>query len=86
MGLDTVELVIRVEKEFAIDIPNAEAARLVTVGDLHGYVVEALRRQGRIESSDGVYEQLRDIICYELSVKPEDVIPSARFVDDLGAA
>jgi acyl carrier protein len=85
MGLDTVELVIRVEKEFAIDIPNADAAGLATVGDLHGYVVQALRRQGRIDSSDSVYEQLRDIICYQLGVKPEDVIPSARFVDDLGA-
>jgi hypothetical protein len=47
MGLDTVELVIRVEKEFDIEIPNADAARLVTVGDMHAYVVDALRRQGR---------------------------------------
>ena len=85
MGLDTVELVIRVEKEFAIDIPNADAAGLVTVGHLHGYIVEALRQPGRIESSASVYEQLRDIVCYQLGVKPEDVTPSARFVDDLGA-
>lgn len=85
MGLDTVELVMRVEKEFAIDIPNADAARLVTVGELHGYVVETLRRQGRIESSDSVYEQLRDIICHQLGVNQENVVPSARFVDDLGA-
>jgi acyl carrier protein len=48
-------------------------------------VVEALRRQGRIESADGVYAQLRDIICDQLGVKAVEVIPSARFVDDLGA-
>jgi len=85
MGLDTVELVIRVEKEFDIEIPDADAARLVTVGDLHAYVVEALRRQGRIESNDSIYAQLRDIICDQLGVKPVEIIPSARFVDDLGA-
>ena len=85
MGLDTVELVIRVEKEFDIEIPNADAARLVTVGDLHGYVVGTLRLQGRIESRDTVYEQLRDIICEQLGVKAEVAIPSAHFVDDLGA-
>jgi acyl carrier protein len=85
MGLDTVELVMRVEKEFDIAIPDADAARLVTVGDLYAYVVEALRRQGRIESNDMVYAQLRDIICDQLGVKPVKVIPSARFVDDLGA-
>jgi acyl carrier protein len=85
MGLDIVELVIRVKKEFDIEIPNADASRLVTVGSLHGYIVEALRRQGRIESSDSVYAQLRDIICCQLGVKPEDVVPAARFVDDLGA-
>jgi len=85
MGLDTVELVIRIEEHFAVDIPNADAARLVSVGDLHEYIVKALRKQGRIESSAGVYEQLRDIVCDQLGVKPEDVIPSARIVDDLGA-
>jgi acyl carrier protein len=85
MGLDTVELVIRVEKEFDIEIPNADAARLVTVGDMHAYLVDALRRQGRIESTDSVYAQLHDIICDQLGVKAQEVIPSARFVDDLGA-
>jgi acyl carrier protein len=85
MGLDTVELVIRVEKEFDIEIPNADAARLVTVGDLQAYVVGVLRRQGQIESADSVDARLRDIICDQLGVEPDDVVPSARFVDDLGA-
>jgi acyl carrier protein len=84
MGLDSVELVIRVEKEFAIEIPDADAPALTTVGHLHAYVVEALRHQGRIESADSVYDQLRDIICHQLGVKEAEVVPSARFVDDLG--
>lgn len=86
MGLDTVELVMKVEDHFAIEIPNAHAAKLATVGKLHGYVVAELQRQGRFDGDlDKVYAQLRDIICRQLGVRPEDVIRTARFVDDLGA-
>jgi acyl carrier protein len=38
MGLDTVELIIRVEEHFGIEIPNAEAAKLETVGRARGEV------------------------------------------------
>jgi acyl carrier protein len=86
MGPDTIELVIQVEKDFGIQIPNADAARLVSVGDLHRYVIDQLHRQRRFDGDAGtVYAQLRDLICAQLGVKPEHVIPSARFVDDLGA-
>lgn len=42
MGLDTVELVIRVEETFGIAIPDAEAETIVTMGDLRRYVVARL--------------------------------------------
>jgi acyl carrier protein len=86
MGLDTVELVMKVENHFEIEIPNAEAAKLATVGALHGYVVAELRRQGRFGgNTEEVYGQLRHIICRQLGVRPELVLPAARFVEDLGA-
>jgi len=86
MGLDTVELVMRVEDHFAIEIPNAHAAKLVSVAKLHDYVVAELQRQGRFDGDiDKVYAQLRDIICRQLGVRPQDVVPDARFVDDFGA-
>jgi len=86
MGLDTVELIMKVEEQFGIEIPNPEAAKLETVGLLHGYIVEELSRLGRFNGDrDGVYAQLRDLICDQLGVEPEEVMPSARFVDDLGA-
>ncbi len=85
MGLDTVELVIQIEKELQLIFPTRMQPNLSPSDNSTGYIVETLRGQGRIESSDCVYEQLRDIICYQLGVKPKDVVPSARFVDDLGA-
>jgi acyl carrier protein len=86
MGLDTVELVLSVEQVFDIEIPDAAAADLDTVGKLHAFIVAELLRLGRTNiNADIVFDQLRTIICSRLGVKPEDVIPAARFVQDLGA-
>ena len=46
MGLDTVELLLAVEEEFKMKIPNEVAAQLFTVGDLHEFVVAELLRKG----------------------------------------
>lgn len=32
-----------------------------------------------------IEEKVREIICEQLNVSPEDVVPEASFVDDLGA-
>jgi acyl carrier protein len=87
VGLDTVELVMAVEEIFEIEIREDTAQTLITVGDLHQFVVDELIRLGRPSvNSEIVFEQLRRVICDELGVSSEDVIPRARFVQDLGAA
>jgi acyl carrier protein len=43
MGLDTVELVMEIEDEFRIRIPDKDAERLQTVGMLVDYVVSRVR-------------------------------------------
>ena len=43
MGLDTVELIMEVEESFGIGIPDAEAERIRTVGELYHYVLAKLR-------------------------------------------
>lgn len=86
MGLDTVELIFAIEKRFSIAIPNEVAGRLATVGQMHQFVLEQLQLAGRLQaSSSEVYEMLTDVICRQLGVKREDVIPGAHFVYDLGA-
>ena len=42
MGLDSVELVMAVEEEFGVDLPDDKLAEVRTVGDFHRCVVEAL--------------------------------------------
>ena len=42
MGLDTVELFLRTEETFLIDLPDEECAQLRTVGDLYRAVLSKL--------------------------------------------
>jgi hypothetical protein len=86
MGLDTVELVLAVEDTFEIEMPDKVAEELFTVGLLHEYVVAELIRLGRPNvNRDIVYDLLRNLICMHLGVKAEEVVPHARFVQDLRA-
>ena len=47
MGLDAVELVMRVEEEFGIEIPDAEAEEATTVGKLYELVLSKLKPDNR---------------------------------------
>jgi hypothetical protein len=69
MGLDIVELVMTVEQTFGIDIPDRDAERLRTVGDVYWYVREhtssasvpnAVANQS--VPSDELWERLLDVI------------------------
>lgn len=43
MGLDCVELVMAIEEAFGIDIPDADAANLITVGAMYEFVLSRLK-------------------------------------------
>jgi len=63
MGLDSVELVMKVEEHFDVSIPDADASTLGTVGLLHNWVVNELRRLNRPNvDSTTVFYELRDLI------------------------
>lgn len=52
MGLDWVELLMEIEDEFGIEIPNREAGELGTVGLLAQCVARHLRKEQRMRLSD----------------------------------
>ena len=41
-SLDTVELIMALEEEFGIEVPDDEAEKLLTVGDVTKYIEEHL--------------------------------------------
>jgi acyl carrier protein len=85
MGLDTVELVMAVEEEFELEIPNVAAEKMITVGEMHAFLVAELKRLGRESDAAEVFERMRAIIVRQLGVSPDEVVPNARFVKDLHA-
>ncbi len=43
MGLDSIELVMEFEKKFGIEIPDADAEKLTTVGSVHEYIYNRIQ-------------------------------------------
>ena len=94
MGLDTVELVMEIERAFAIEIPDAAAERLRTVGEMYQYVrahvspddwppVAPGRDPVLDPVFDPVWQLLLDVIEKETGVERRRLVPSASFIDDL---
>jgi acyl carrier protein len=83
LGLDIVELVAAVEDEFSVQLSDKRLNRMRTVGELHGLVVEALKITDE-EERNRLWSRLLDVIEKDTGVDRERLLPSARFVDDLG--
>lgn len=87
MGLDSVELLMRVEDEFDIEVPDAEAAEIFTVGDLYHCILrkyEAKTVNSGDDANEPTWQKLCDILVDQTGVSPENIAPSARIVKDLG--
>lgn len=83
MGLDTVELIIAIEDEFDLQIPDEDASYMESVGDIHLYIVKTLSISKENEAE--VWEKLKAIVVRQLGVSPKQVTKQARIVKDLGA-
>ncbi len=88
MGLDSVEMMMAIEEEFDINIPDEEAVILDAVGKLYQHILNVLYsnqsgESGQVDESK-VWERMKDIIVTQLGVRPEQVTEDANFVVDLG--
>jgi len=84
MGLDTVELVLAIEDEFAIRIPDEVAEHLVTVGALHEYVLHTLKTDGRPREPEDVFETIQHLIIRQIGIDAQLITKDANFMQDLG--
>jgi len=74
-----------VEEEFNLEIPDAAAEKMITVGEIHAFLLSELKRLGRDCDSGEVLERIRTIIVRQLGVSPNEVVAAAQFVKDLHA-
>jgi acyl carrier protein len=84
MGLDVVELVMAVEEEFEVEIPNEVQEKLITVGDLADAVVAQLASLERPADPVKVFDRIRKITAERAEAPPERVTRETSFLDDLG--
>jgi acyl carrier protein len=88
MGLDTVELVMEIEDEFALRIPDDRAELMQTAGDVVDFIVERL--EGRLPPrglcpSAAAFYRLRRAILEQIawSLPPNYISPRACVRDAL---
>jgi acyl carrier protein len=75
MGLDIVELVMEIEEAYEVQIPNREAERMRTVGDLYHCLLRQLGRQAAGPCLSGVtFYRVRRALM-ELGVPRQSVTP-----------
>ena len=84
MGLDTVELVMAVEEEFGIAIPDDGAVTLITLSDIRDFVVQALEATGEVGDREAVWERIKAIMRRDHGIADEHLVPGAALVADLG--
>lgn len=92
MGLDLTEMIMALEMRFGIEISDADAAQLRTVGELYDHVRDRVAPAAEAaEAATGagpyageLWERYLDVIEKETGRERHRLRPEARFVTDLG--
>jgi hypothetical protein len=80
MGLDIVELVMETEKTFRFTIPDEDACKLATVGELYTYVRD--HAPGAADDPQ-LWSRVVDLVERETGAPRKAIRPEASFVYDL---
>jgi acyl carrier protein len=84
MGLDTVELVMEIEEAFGITIPDAEAEKILTIGDAYRYILAKM--EGPPMTTPGclsaaAFYRLRRQLMGLLRIERRRIRPASRLED-----
>jgi len=83
MGLDTVELIVNIEKRFRIDIPNNEAAELVLVQEICDSVWIKVKDRNEMTREE-VDLVVRFLISEQTGLEMHEILPHHSITSDLG--
>ena len=86
MGLDAVEILMEIEDEFDISIPDRVASNCLTVGDTHRVIVDMLVAKGDARSQEletDAWQRLVKIVTDQMCIKPEAVRPESHWIPDI---
>ena len=78
MGLDAVELLIQIEERFQTHIPDSEAEKISTVGELHEFLMQRIqRRDSSFCLSASIFYSIRQILLHEYYVHRHYIRPNS---------
>jgi hypothetical protein len=86
MGLETVEIIMEVERRFGISVPDEVALNCITVADLQRVVTDHLVAKSRQRSPELDAEVLRELIRISAEITgndPATIRPDSRWVGDV---
>src|SRR5262249_37686281 len=82
MGLDSVELVLAIEEEFSLSIPDEDAAKIVTVGQAYEYLKERLEaKPSEGCPSQKVFHKVRQALMQNYGLPRESITLETRLKD-----
>jgi acyl carrier protein len=84
MDLETIELIMAVEEEFIIEIPDDRAERIASIGELRNVVMTELQRFDRRREPDAVLDRISEIAANFAHVDRGSVGADTTLVGDLG--
>ena len=82
MGLNTVDLVMKVEKEFNIEVPDQRWEQVVTVQDMYDVVWEFAG--SRLIDKDEMIAKINSILIDHIGCEPNEIAPEKSLTSDLG--
>ena len=81
MGLDTVDLLMKVEDHFSISIPNSEAEQIVTVQNYYDAVAKYLN--AKPEEMPAIQAAINTIIADQAGLDLAEIEPHKSITNDL---
>ena len=77
--MDAMGFVMKIEKEFDIEIPEEHYELFGTVGAICDYI----QKRSAISDPDTVWKTVRRIASEEFQIPPDEIKLTSRWVDDL---
>ena len=84
MGLDLVELTMKIEEEFAIAIPDNVAATLGALGQIRDFVLQTLTARGDEPDEADIWDLVKRVVAHQSGVAAEILRPETHLIEDLG--
>ncbi len=92
MGLDSVELLMAIERHFQVSVSDEDGEKMMTAGDIHRFLRVAVTEQepslegpsARGWSDEELWDNLKGLIADHFAIPPDKITPATHLVDDLG--